>query len=124
VLHRVTASWPVGCLDGWSVGRLVGCLVRRSVKVSHTEQEKRVGRRQYNVKFQNLPYLSITTLTQHPSLFAEDVDFHIDFDCDKVRRTANGKEYLIPKKFAFKMEPHGMTIQLENLFNGNKFLGK
>ena len=63
-------------------------------------------------------------LTQHPSLFAEDVDFRIDFDYDKERRTANEKEYMLPKKFTFTMDPHGMTIHLENLFNGNKFLGK
>jgi len=71
-----------------------------------------------------LLYLSITTLTQQPSLFAEDMDSRVDIDYDKVRKTANGKEYVLPTKFTFEPEPHGMTIHLENLFNGNKLLGK
>jgi hypothetical protein len=87
-------------------------------------QETRVGRRLYNVEIQYLLYLSITTLTQLPSLFAEDVDVRIAYDYDKVRRTAKGKEYLVPKNFTFMLEPHGMTVHLENLFNGNKLLGK
>jgi hypothetical protein len=99
-------------------------LVAWSVKVSQTDQETRLGRRLYNVKLQDLLYLSITTLKQHPSLFAEDVDVRIGYDFDLVRRTANEKEYLLPKNFMVTTEPHGMTIHLENLFNGNKFLGK
>jgi hypothetical protein len=67
--------------------------------------------------------LSITTLTQQTSLFAEDVDFRVDFDFYKVGRTAK-EEYMLEKQLTFTTEPHGMTIHLENLFNGNKFLGK
>jgi len=52
------------------------------------------------------------------------VDLRIDFDFDIARKTAKGKEYLLPKKFSFTTEPQGMSIHLENLFNGNKFLGK
>jgi hypothetical protein len=87
-------------------------------------QETRVGRRLYNVKLQHQLYLSITTLTQQSSLFAEDVDASIEYDYDKVRRKGKGKEYLLPKNFTVTMETHGMTIHLENLFNGNKLLGK
>ena len=59
-----------------------------------------------------------------PSLFAEDVDFRIDLDYDKVRRPPNETEYMLAKNFKITAEPHGMTIHLDNLFNGNKFLGK
>jgi hypothetical protein len=54
------------------------------------------------------------------------VDLRIDFDFDKALKRAKEKEYeyMLPKKFTFAIEPHGMTIHLENLFNGNKFLGK
>ena len=52
------------------------------------------------------------------------MDLRIDFDFDIARKTAKGKEYLLPKKFSFTTEPQGMSIHLENLFNGNKFLGK
>jgi len=52
------------------------------------------------------------------------VDLSIRYDFDLTRRKANEKEYLLPKNFIIKLEPHGMTIHLENLFNGNKILGK
>ena len=52
------------------------------------------------------------------------MDSHIAYDYDKVHRTAKEKEYLFPKNFVVSVEPHGMTIHLDNLFNGNKFLGK
>jgi hypothetical protein len=52
------------------------------------------------------------------------VDTRLDYDFDVVRRTAKEKEYMVPKNFRCTPEPHGMTIHLENLFNGNKFLGK
>jgi preprotein translocase subunit SecB len=110
----------VGWLKVWSVGWLVG----RSVKVSQTVQETRVGRRLYSVNIQYLLYLSIPTLTQLPSLFAEDVDLRIELDYDKVRKTAKENEYMVPTKLTFTTEPHGMTVQLENLFNGNNLLGK
>jgi hypothetical protein len=58
------------------------------------------------------------------SIFAEDVDSTIEYDYDKVRRKGKEKEYMFPKNFKVTMEPHGMTIHLENLFNGNKLLGK
>jgi hypothetical protein len=73
---------------------------------------------------QYLLYLAITTLTHKPSIFAEDFDLSIDYYYQKVRKTAKEKEYMVPTKFDFKIEPHGLTIHLENLFNGNKFLGK
>ena len=103
---------------------MVCWLVGRSVNVSQTDQETRVGRRQYNVGLRYLLYLSITTLTQQPSLFAEDMDTRVDVAYDKVRKTDKGKEYVLPTKFTFASEPHGMTIHLDNLFNGNKILGK
>ena len=31
---------------------------------------------------------------------------------------------MLPKNFILTLEPHGMTVHLENLFNGNKLLGK
>ena len=62
--------------------------------------------------------------TLQPSLFAGDVDFRIVLDYDKVRRPPNETEYMFPKNITFTMEPRGMTIHLDNLFNGNKFLGK
>ena len=31
---------------------------------------------------------------------------------------------MLPKNFVVTMETGGMTIHLENLFNGNKLLGK
>ena len=99
-------------------------MVGGSVKVSQTKQGTRAGRRLYNIKLQYLLYLSITTLTQQLSLFAEDTDLRIDFDFEIARRKNKQKEYLLPKKLTFKVEPQGMTIHLENLFNGNKFLGK
>jgi len=52
------------------------------------------------------------------------MDSTIEYDYDKVRRKSRGKEYVLPKNFMVTMEPHGMTIHLENLFNGNKLLGK
>ena len=57
------------------------------------------------------------------TLFAEDTILRIDVDYDKVRRTAN-EEYLIPKYSTVKLEPTALNVNLENLFNGNKFLGK
>ena len=71
-----------------------------------------------------LLYLSITTLTQQPSLFAEDVDFRIYYDYDLASKTANGKKFILPTKFMFTLDLQGMNIHLENLFNGNKLLGK
>ena len=52
------------------------------------------------------------------------MDTRIAYDYDKVSRTNKQKEYMKPKNFMVTVEPHGMTIHLENLFNGNKFLGK
>jgi hypothetical protein len=52
------------------------------------------------------------------------VDLRIRYDFDLVRKTAQEKEYILPKNFTLKMEPHGMTVHLDNLFNGNKLLGK
>jgi len=52
------------------------------------------------------------------------VDLRIDFDFEIARRKNKQKEYLLPKKFTFTIDLQAMTIHLENLFNGNKFLGK
>jgi len=52
------------------------------------------------------------------------VDVGIRYDYDLPRRTAKEKEYMLPKNFILTLEPHGMTVHLENLFNGNKLLGK
>jgi len=52
------------------------------------------------------------------------MDTRVDVAYDKVRKTDKGKEYVLPTKFTFASEPHGMTIHLDNLFNGNKILGK
>jgi len=103
---------------------LVGSLFGRSVKVSQTEQETRVGRRLYNVELQVLLYLSITTLTEHPSLFTGDVDERVAYDYDLVSRTAQEKEYMLPKNFIIKLEPHGMAVHFENLFTGNNLLSE
>jgi hypothetical protein len=115
-------GWLVGCvfgrLVGWSFGQ---CL---SKGATDTSTKTQVRRRLYIVKFQDLLHLSITTLTQLPSLFAEDVDVRIAYDYEKVRRTDKEKEYVLPKNFMVTMETHGMSIHLDNLFNGNKFLGK
>jgi len=112
--------WLVGRLVGWWVGWLVG----QSLYASQTEQNTRVGRRLYNVKLQNLLYLSINPLTQQPSLFTEDADVRIRYDYDLVRRTAKETEYMLPMNFVVTLDANGMTIHLENLFNGNKLLGK
>jgi len=52
------------------------------------------------------------------------VDAHVAYDFDKVRKAGKEKEYLLPKNFEIMLDPRGMTIHLENLFNGNKLLGK
>jgi len=52
------------------------------------------------------------------------VDIRAEFDYDKVRRPPDQKEYMTTKNAKVKAEPHGLTIHLENLFNGNKLLGE
>jgi len=52
------------------------------------------------------------------------LDIGIDFDYDLVHKTPKVKEYMLTKKLGLTLEIHGMTIHLENLFNGNKLLGK
>jgi hypothetical protein len=106
------------------VGCFVGSFFGLLVKVNQTEQKTRVGRRLYNVELHYLLYLSITTLMEHPSLFTGDVDELVAHDFDLVRRTAQEKEYMLPKNLIIKLEPHGLTVHFDNLFNGNKLLGK
>jgi hypothetical protein len=48
----------------------------------------------------------------------------IGYDYDRVRKEADGKDYLVPKSTELAFEAQGMSIRLENLFNGDKFLGK
>jgi hypothetical protein len=69
-------------------------------------------------------YLSITTLPEPPSLFTGDTDERVAYDYDLVRRTAQEKEYMLPKNLIIQIEPGGMAFHFENLFNGNKLLGK
>jgi len=45
-------------------------------------------------------------------------------DFDLVRGTAKEKEYMFAKNFVVTLDAKGLTIHLENLFNGNKLLGK
>jgi len=114
----------VGRFIGWLVGWLVGFSLDKSVDVSQTKHETRVGRRLYNLVLRYLLYLSITALTEQPSLFAEDVDLRINFDYDLASKTPKEKKYMLPTNFTFTTDVQGMNIHLENLFNGNKFLGK
>jgi hypothetical protein len=114
------AVWLVCYLVGW----LFACLFSRSFSQFQGAKEAQVGKRLYNVKLQNLLYISITPLIQQLSLFAEDVDLTIGYDFDLVRRTAQGKEYMLPKNFILTLDAKGMTVHLENLFNGNKLLSK
>lgn len=58
------------------------------------------------------------------SLFAEDSSVNVGYDYDRVRKESNGKEYVLPKDLKLSIDAKGMTIHLENLFNGDKFLGK
>ena len=52
------------------------------------------------------------------------MDLRIAYDFDKARKKPQGKEYMLPKNFSITTEADGLTVNLENLFNGNKFLGK
>jgi hypothetical protein len=48
----------------------------------------------------------------------------VRFKYDVVRKESNGKEYMVPEDFKLSFDTKGMTMHLENLFNGDKFLGK
>jgi hypothetical protein len=48
----------------------------------------------------------------------------IGYDYDRERKEADGKEYVVPKGTELRFEAQGMSIRLENLFNGDRFLGK
>jgi hypothetical protein len=48
----------------------------------------------------------------------------IAYDYDRVRKEAGGNEYVVPRDTQLSFGAQGMTIRLENLFNGDKFLGK
>jgi xylose isomerase len=52
------------------------------------------------------------------------VDALAQYDYDKARKTAMDKEYMLPKNFKLTLDANGMNVHLENLFNGNKLLGK
>jgi hypothetical protein len=52
------------------------------------------------------------------------MDVSIRYDYDLVRRKAKEKEYMLPKNFVVTFDANGMTVHLENLFNGNRLLGK
>ena len=56
-------------------------------------------------------------------LFAADVTGNYSYDYDIVKKKDN-KEYMVPKNPRFDFKPKHMTIHLDNLFNGEKFLGK
>jgi hypothetical protein len=110
----------VGGPDSWLVG-FVGWLVGQSLYVKsdgarHTSRKKTVQCRAV--------YISITPLTDQLSLFAEDMDVSIRYDYNVERKKAKEKEYMVPKKFVVTLDAKGMTVHLENLFNGNRLLGK
>jgi hypothetical protein len=52
------------------------------------------------------------------------LDCRFAYDFDNAPKRFDDKTYLLPKNFSFTTEVGGMSIHLENLFNGDKFLGK
>lgn len=54
--------------------------------------------------------------------FAEGVDVKINYNFETVRR--KDKIYGQPRDFKLYFDIQDMTIHLDNLFNGDKFLGK
>ena len=52
------------------------------------------------------------------------MDVRIRYDFDLPRGTAQEKEYLLPKNIVVTVDANGMTVHLDNLFNGNKLLGE
>lgn len=57
------------------------------------------------------------------SILMKDSSVNIGYNYDRKRKESNGKDYVIPKDLELDFDPKGMTIHLENLFNGDKFLG-
>jgi hypothetical protein len=55
-------------------------------------------------------------------LFAEGVEFNFTFDFEKVR--IKDKDHGLPANSKVNFDVQHMSIHLDNLFNGNKFLGK
>jgi hypothetical protein len=99
--------------------------IRIDLKEQHIEYDLFLPilevRCRYNVSGQVL-ILPITGSGDGVLVF-KDVDLRINFDYDLASKRANGKEYVLPTKFEFTTDLQGMNIHLENLFNGNKFLG-
>jgi Haemolymph juvenile hormone binding protein (JHBP). len=54
---------------------------------------------------------------------AEKVGANYTYDWD-IKKKKDGKEYVTVTKSKLLFEPEKLTIQLDNLFNGNKLLGK
>jgi hypothetical protein len=46
------------------------------------------------------------------------------YDFDNVRMAATQAEHVIPRDFALTFDVQNMAIHLDNLFNGDRFLGK
>jgi hypothetical protein len=55
---------------------------------------------------------------------AEGSTANIGYNYDRVRKASDEKDYLMPGDTELQFDAQGMTIHLENLFNGDKFLGK
>jgi hypothetical protein len=52
-----------------------------------------------------------------------DVRVKYRTQCNLTRK-ADGKLYLVPVDYDMEFEPQTMTAHFDNLFNGNKLLGK
>jgi hypothetical protein len=57
---------------------------------------------------------------EYAAVFTDGVDVNIAYDVDKVRTAATQAEHVIPRD----PDVHNMTIHLDNLFNGDRFLVK
>lgn len=57
------------------------------------------------------------------NIVLKDSSVNVGYDYDRVRKESNGKEYVLPKDLKLSIDAKGMTIHLDNLFNGDKFLG-
>jgi hypothetical protein len=60
------------------------------------------------------------------ALLTGNVTVRMAYDYDRVRKTGEEEEedYVKPRNFTTNFDIQGMTIHLENLFNGEKFVGE
>ena len=56
-------------------------------------------------------------------LVSADVTGLYSYDYDIVKKK-DGRDYMVPKNPQFVFKPKRLSMYLENLFNGDKFLGK